>query len=179
MGTAIVWFRRDLRIDDNPALHAAAKEHDRILPVFIWSPEEEAPWSPGGASRWWLHYSLVALQDALLAKGLALVIRTGPVGKALSQLAEEAKAEGVYWNRLYDPVLVQRDTALKDALTEQGLTCRSFNGSLLIEPWEVETSTGGPYRVFTPFWRQLQKSYRASSPAPFDPASVSTPAGID
>ena len=58
--TAIVWFRQDLRTDDNPALAAAAKS-DAVIPVYIWDPDGEGDLPPGAASRWWLHQSLVAL----------------------------------------------------------------------------------------------------------------------
>ena len=61
MTTALVWFRRDLRLADNPALHRAASEYERVIPIYLHAPQEEAPWSPGAASRWWLHHSLAAL----------------------------------------------------------------------------------------------------------------------
>ncbi|HSN01032.1 MAG TPA: deoxyribodipyrimidine photo-lyase, partial [Rudaea sp.] len=65
MSTAIVWFRRDLRLEDNPALDAALRAHDRVACVYIHAPTEEAPWAPGAASRWWLHHSLSALDGQL------------------------------------------------------------------------------------------------------------------
>ena len=78
MSTALVWFRRDLRLADNPALSAACREHERVLPVFIHAPDEEAPWAPGAASRCRLHHSLTALGEALARKGVPLGIRRGP-----------------------------------------------------------------------------------------------------
>jgi len=74
----LVWFRHDLRLDDNPALAAAAARGAAVVPLFIWAPEEERPWPPGSASRWWLHHSLEKLSAALAKAGSPLVIRTGP-----------------------------------------------------------------------------------------------------
>ena len=77
MSTHIVWFRRDLRLADNPALHAALEEADAVLPVYIHAPEQEADWPPGAASRWWLHHSLNALHAALEQRGSGLIVRAG------------------------------------------------------------------------------------------------------
>ena len=84
----LVWFRNDLRLDDNPAL-AAAAARGVIVPVFIWAPEEESPWEPGSASRWWLHQSLEKLAARLEKAGAPLVIRRGPSLDALRSLARE------------------------------------------------------------------------------------------
>ena len=150
----IVWFRHDLRLDDNPALLAAAARGS-VVPVFIWEPEEEAPWQPGAASRWWLHHSLLQLAERLEKVGCPLVTRRGPSLKALQQLAKETKATHVVWNRRYEPAVVKRDTVIKKALTADGLTVESFGGGLLYEPVHIATKQGKPYQVFTPFWRSL------------------------
>jgi deoxyribodipyrimidine photo-lyase len=152
--TTIVWFRNDLRLDDNPAL-AAAAARGAVVPVFIWAPEEEAPWEPGAASRWWLHQSLEKLRVALGKAGAPLVIRRGPSLEALRKLAKESSATHVAWNRRYEPAVIARDTAIKKALVADGLAAESFNGSLLFEPMHVATKEGKPYQVFTPFWRAL------------------------
>ena len=101
----IVWFRHDLRLDDNPAFLEATRRGS-ILPVFIWAPEEEAPWEPGSASRWWLHQSLESLLEKLQKVGCPLVIRRGPTLKALQQVAREVHATDVVWNRRYEPAVV-------------------------------------------------------------------------
>ncbi|MFM1904072.1 MAG: Deoxyribodipyrimidine photo-lyase [Planctomycetota bacterium] len=150
----IVWFRHDLRLDDNPAL-AAAAARGAIVPVFIHAPEEEAPWEPGAASRWWLHQSLERLAAALAKAGAPLVIRRGPSLETLQSLARECRATHVVWNRRYEPAVVTRDTAIKQALASAGLVAESFNGGLLFEPVHVATKEGRPYQVFTPFWRSL------------------------
>lgn len=152
MKTALLWFRRDLRLTDNPALREALKA-DRVVPVFIWDPEAEGPWAPGAASRWWLHQSLAALDRQLRRLGCPLVIRSGRSAPVLAELALETRARSVFWNRLYEPALVARDRALKISLRALGLEAESFNAALLIEPWDLKTGAGEPYRVFTPFWK--------------------------
>ena len=152
-GTAIVWFRRDLRLTDNPALSAACERARHVVALYVHAPEEDGDWAPGGASRWWLHHSLAALGSALRARGGGLCLRRGESLGTLLAVAREAGATQVYWNRLYDPAAVARDTGIKAALREAGLECESFNAALLHEPWEVRTGQGEPYRVFTPFWR--------------------------
>jgi deoxyribodipyrimidine photo-lyase len=150
----LVWFRRDLRLDDNPALEAAAKRGP-IVPLFIWAPEEEHPWEPGAASRWWLHHSLEAFSASLASKGVPLVIRRGPSLDTLRSVAEEYGVTHVCWNRCYEPAIVARDTLIKQAIGADGLEAESFNGCLLYEPVRVKTKQGNPYQVFTPFWKSL------------------------
>lgn len=149
--TTIVWFRQDLRLRDNPALAAAAKS-GRIVPVFILDDSDKT-WSPGAASLWWLHHSLTALRDEL---GALSFYRGDPL-KLMPTIAADAKADRVVWNRCYDPHAVKRDTTLKERLRKDGIEAESFNGALLIEPWEVKTGSDGPYKVFTPYWRAAQQ----------------------
>lgn len=156
MSIAIVWFRRDLRLADNPALSAAVERHERVLPVYIDDVDAESPWAPGGASRWWLHHSLAALDGDLRTRGGRLVFRQGRSLVQLRQLIARTGAEAVYWNRLYEPAFVARDKQIKETLREAGLTAESFNAALLFEPWQIRTGAGEPYRVFSPFWRNAE-----------------------
>ncbi len=155
MRKILVWFRRDLRVADNPALSAA--KSDRVIPIYIHAPDDEAPWQPGAASNWWLHHSLLSLQDRLKTIGSRLIIRQGDTQQVLSRLIEETGAEAVYCNRLYEPATIKRDTKLKKQLTDQGLEYRSFSGSLLFEPWQIKTGNDTPYKVYTPFWHACEK----------------------
>ncbi len=152
MSLAIVWLRRDLRLADNPALSQAATEHTRILPVYIHAPDEEAPWEPGAASRWWLHHALADLATQLDGR---LLIRRGPSLEALQTLVAESGAAAVYWNRLYEPAAIARDTVIKEALRHADVGVASGNAGLLFEPWTVHNRQSKPFRVFTPFWKQL------------------------
>jgi deoxyribodipyrimidine photo-lyase len=167
--TALVWFRRDLRLADHPALHAALERAERVIPVFIHAPEEEAPWAPGAACRWWQHHSLAAFSKACAALGSPLVIRCGASLETLQALIAETGADLVVWNRLYEPAIRARDAEIKAALREAGVEAESFNSALFFEPWTVQTQSGQPYKVFSPFWRnaepQLQK-VRSPLPAP-------------
>lgn len=152
-GTAIVWFRRDLRLTDNPALSAACEHAQHVIALYVHAPEEDGEWAPGGASRWWLHQSLARLDESLRARGGELTIRRGGSLETLLAVVQETGATQVYWNRLYDPARVAHDMQVKSALREAGLHCESFNAALLHEPWEIRTGQGAPYRVFTPFWK--------------------------
>lgn len=150
----IHWFRRDLRLDDQPALEWAFRRGGPVVPVFIWDPESEADSTPGPASRAWLHRSLMSLGHRLEVLGAHLVIRRGDPRECLSELIEETGAGAVTWNRVYEPSFIARDTALKRNLLDAGLDVRTYNGSLLFAPNRVETQSGGPFKVFTPFWKK-------------------------
>lgn len=156
--TAIVWFRRDLRLHDNPALTAACEQAEKILPVFLWAPGEEAPWQPGAASRWWLHHALAALQQDLRQRKAELLLEaTVDSLSSLQKIIKKTGAEAVFWNRLYEPAIRQRDEAIKSTLSDDGIKATSCNGALLIEPWDIQTKQDNPYRVFTPFWREAKQ----------------------
>lgn len=155
MKKILLWFRRDLRLADNPALDMARREH--VIPVYIHAPDDEAPWQPGAANRWWLHHSLSALDAQLRKAGSRLIIRQGAALAELQELIAQTGAQAVYCNRLYEPATIRRDKQIKAELTRQGIEYRSFAGHLLFEPWSVQTGGGTPYRVFTPFWNACQR----------------------
>lgn len=148
--TVIVWFRQDLRLNDNPALTAAAESGARILPVYVLDDDNAGEWAMGAASRWWLQQSLLALNKALDKR---LHVVRGKAEQCIRQLVADTAASSVYWNRCYEPWRIERDTRLKKSLQENGTTVRTFNGSLLFEPTSVAKDDGTPYKVFTPFWR--------------------------
>jgi deoxyribodipyrimidine photo-lyase len=177
-GTALVWFRRDLRLADNPALAAALAACPRVVPVYLHAPDEEAPWRPGAASDAWLGQSLASLDAALRRLGSRLVIRRGPTIDALHALAAETGATHIYWNRLYEPAAAARDTGVEQALRASGLVAVSANAALLNEPWEVTRDDGGPYRVFTPFWKACQRGGIDRPPAPAPAALPPVPQAL-
>ena len=162
-GTAIFWFRRDLRLRDNPGLRAALDRSETVVPVYIDDSASTGTSSPGAASRAWLHRSLRELDASLAARGSRLSLYRGDALDLLPGLVEATGAQRVFWNRLYEPATIRRDKALRTKLVESGVEVSTHNASLLLEPWKIETGTGGPYRVFTPFWT---KAVRAIDPGP-------------
>ena len=161
----LVWFRLDLRLSDNPALRRAAEREGPAIPVFIWAPEEEEPWPPGGASRWWLHRSLDALGNDLAARGSRLIVRKGRSLEELREVAAETGARTIFWNRRYEPTIVTRDDVIKAELDKSGFEVQSFNAGLLFEPWTIlQKGTDRPYQVFSAFWKACLN--HAEPPAP-------------
>ena len=152
----LLWFSRDLRLTDNPALDAAVARGGEIVPVFLLDDNDAGEWAPGGASRWWLHGSLAALDGSLAKRGNKLVLRRGNAEHVIEKLVEETGADAVYWNRRYEPWAIARGERLKTKLKSRGIEARSFNSALIREPWTVATQKGEPYRVFTPFWKSLR-----------------------
>lgn len=148
--STLMWFRQDLRLRDNPAL-SFASEHGAVLPVYIFDTHSPEHFIPGGASKWWLHQSLKAL-NASLNDQLHCI-----KGDASNILIELVKAQGikrVVWNRGYEPWQIKRDTQLKKQLTDAGIDVHSFNSHLLWEPWQVLKKDETPYKVFTPYYRR-------------------------
>ncbi len=165
-GITIVWFRHDLRLADNPALQFACAGGRSVLPVYVLCRGADPAWPVGGAGRVWLHHSLAALAEALMQAGARLIIREGEPGKVLQQLVDETGATQIAWNRLYEPAIIQRDTAIKARLEQQGLTVKTFNASVLCEPFAIHNKQGQPFKVFTPFWRHCQRLEPVAAPLP-------------
>ncbi|UGB38463.1 cryptochrome/photolyase family protein [Frateuria soli] len=164
MSTALVVFRRDLRLADHPALAAACAAHASVLPVYVHAPAEDKRWRPGAASRWWLHHSLAALQGEIAAQGGQLHLARGDSFDALRRLAAACGADTVYWSRRYEPAAIVQDSRVKAALRAEGLAVESHAGNLWYEPWQLATAQDLPYRVFTPFWRKLRAQLAPVSP---------------
>lgn len=155
----LIWFRQDLRLNDNPAL-ACALESDEIIPVYILDDTSPADWRLGSASRWWLHHSLDALNADL---NNTLRVLMGDPMTLLTALVKEHGVAKVVWNRSYEPWQTQRDTLIKNALSEL-CEVKSFNGSMLWEPWTNLKDDGTPYRVFTPYYKRSIKDYAMREP---------------
>lgn len=172
--TCILWFRRDLRVDDNPALTRALSQGGPVLPVYIDAPDEEGDWAPGGASRWWLHHALESLRSRLGKLGLPLVLRRGPSLQSLEALVAETGAGAVYWNRRYEPLVAARDAHIEQSLAGNGLDTWIGNSALIWEPHEVRNQSGKPFRVFTPFWKHV-RGLPVSAPVECPDAQASPP----
>ena len=158
---AIVWFRQDLRLYDNPAFVEACRHHDRVIPIYIL---DESHTPIGGAQRWWLHHSLASLDKGLKKLGLNLCLRQGKALDVLKQLVEDYQIESIYWNRCYSPVSIERDTVIKKVFQTGGIRIVSTNGSLLHEPWQIKNMSGDFFKVFTPYWRACLKQMNIPEP---------------
>jgi deoxyribodipyrimidine photo-lyase len=162
--TTLVWFRQDLRLADNPALDAAVKRGEPVIPLYLWSPEDDGDWPPGAASRWWLHQSLQALDEALRERGSQLVLAHGRATDVLPKLAAQTGATALYWNRRYEPAAIECSAAIKKLFASRGIETASFNGALLVEPWDMLNLSGKPYRVYTPYMRRMVHDLDPAAP---------------
>lgn len=166
----LLWLRRDLRLADHPGWHRALAAGGPVIAVFVLDPLIDETY--GTAPKWRLGLSLAALARDLRAAGSRLILRRGPALAVLRSLIGETGARRVVWSRLYDAPSIARDTAIKAALTADGVAVESLNGSLLFEPWTVATKTGGFYRVYTPFWKAVRgRDPAALLPVPGDLAA--------
>ncbi len=163
-GRALVWFRKDLRLADNPCLEEALKAKKEIIPVFIWDREEGGEWSPGAASRWWLHHALESLGKNIKQFGGSLILQTGKAEEILPALANRLKIDTLYFGRTYDPFSRATQHAVENAFCKEAIKIESFNASLLQEPWEIKNGSGKPFQVFTPYWRKCRSGiYKETS----------------
>ena len=174
--TTLVWLRDDLRVEDNPALHAAGERGGPIVVLYLLDEASPGIRPLGGASKWWLHHSLASLADSIERLGGSLTVREGAAASVVPAVVAEAGADAVYWNRRYGAVR-DTDAALKTQLRAAGVEVESFQSSLLFEPWTITTGEGTPFKVFTPFWRACldRGVHRAPLPAPATLAGPSLP----
>lgn len=167
MGTTLMWFRRDLRLADNPALAAALGSHGGVVPVFVWPARDDR--RCGEASLRWLHRSLEALDASLRERGSWLVVRTGAADVALPRLVAECDADRVVATRDRTPVGAAEEDAVRRALATTGAALDLVDGSLLVDPVDLVSRAGTPFRVFTPFhraWRVRLDTEATAIPAP-------------
>lgn len=161
----IYLFRHDLRLRDLPGLHAAVTR-GRVLPVYILDDRAAGDFAPGGASRWWLHHSLRALDQGLRDLGGNLLLRRGDTLEILEDLVAESGADAVHFSRGYTPWERELENQLHTVLSERGVDCRRYPGTLLFEPEHVANQAGDPYKVFTPFWRACRLAPEPGMPLP-------------
>jgi deoxyribodipyrimidine photo-lyase len=145
---AILWFRDDLRLTDHAALHAAIQTGRPVLPLFILDDDAAGAWALGGASRWWLHHSLQALQQSLSTLGVALTLRRGSSVAIVTEIAEQTSAAEVFTGGSSDPWARQLDRAVAASL---GRPLHRMRTTTLYHPDSVRTKSGGAFSVYTPF----------------------------
>ncbi|MFN8770124.1 MAG: cryptochrome/photolyase family protein [Neisseriaceae bacterium] len=144
----IFWFRQDLRLSDNPGLFEAT-QHGKVLPIYILDNDNSDKYKMGGASKLWLHHSLNALNQSL---NLNLSLYCGDPLTILLKLCLKYNIKRIFWNRCYEHWRINRDKEIKETLLKRGIDVKSYNGSLLWEPWLIKKNDGAPYKVFTPFY---------------------------
>jgi deoxyribodipyrimidine photo-lyase len=153
--TAIVWFRRDLRVHDHPALHAARDEFARVIPLFVVDDGLiHGRYASPARARFMLG-CLRELDRALKDLGSGLVIRHGPPTDAVLELADEANAAAVFWTSDVAPYARRRDTAVTAALRDADVAARPCGGGYLVDVSKPRTQGGKPYTVFSPFHRAI------------------------
>ncbi len=150
----IVWFRDDHRLADNDALGFAARR-GVVVPVFIMNSEEEGEWPTGAAACWWLFHSLASLGSSLAEVGSRLIVKRGPSPRVLVDLAEEVGADTVVWQQRFDPPGIYAESKVASALNDANLRAVTFTDRVLFDPRDVRNKSGGPFQVFTPFWKHL------------------------
>lgn len=163
--TTLVWLRNDLRLRDNPALHEAAKDPQGLVVLYLLDEESPEIRPLGGATRWWLHQSLSRLADSLDGHDIPLILRRGAADEALPAVQSECGADRVLWNRRYSAAR-SIDEGLTERFADEGVESESFCGGLLFEPWTIRTQSGGPYRVYSPFWRACLEADEPEPPLP-------------
>lgn len=156
-GSTLLWIQRDFRIKDNVALHRACSIGQPILPVFIFSREEDHPWERGSASCSWLHHSLIRFEKELKGIELSLWIQEGKTVPILEKLISQTQATHLFWNRCYDPSALKREKKILKIAQKQGCIAEGFPGALLFEPTTILTQQGKPYTLFTPFYKNCLK----------------------
>ncbi len=148
MTAAVLWFRRDLRLSDHPALLRALAEHDEVVPLFVLDPRL---WHASGANR--LAFLAGCLAELAAATGGALVVRRGQPEAVVPELAHEVDAPAVYVTAEHTPYGRARDQRVAVALGDAGRTLVEEGSSFAVPPGTLHTGSGEPYRVFTPFYR--------------------------
>jgi deoxyribodipyrimidine photo-lyase len=173
--TALVWLRRDLRLAENPSLHAAMQGAGQVCLAFVLDETTPGGWGLGGASRWWLHHSLAALDNAVRHRGGRLVLRRGESVAEIVQLAQETGAATVHVGEVAEPWARRMLERAGIELARYGVTLVRHRSALLFDPDEIRTGSGGFYSVFTPFSRAcIARGVKGpQQPAPMNIASPS------
>jgi deoxyribodipyrimidine photo-lyase len=153
----VVWFRRDLRIHDHPALTEAVRAGGTVVPLFVWDPAILHGRFASPNRAWYLHGAVRALGDALAVRGAALHVRIGRPAEVLGEVVRETGARTVLASRDYAPHGRRRDREVANVLGELGVSFELRRGLLVHEPEDLPGSNGGAPRVFTPFLRRWEQ----------------------
>ncbi len=166
--TALMWFRRDLRLADNAALLDAVAQAETIACVYV-SPEGRDSHAPGSAYLSRSQASLSALATSLAEQGCPLTLLAGRAHEAIPRAATECAATVVTCSRDWTPAGLAEERRVAAALSTVGVELRVSEGQLLAVPGSVCAGSGAPFRVFTPFYRQWLRSVAPTAPEPAAP----------
>jgi deoxyribodipyrimidine photo-lyase len=174
MQSALMWFRRDLRLDDNAALYHALRQAERVICAFIFDRAILDPLLAAGRQQdrraEFIHAAVTELDVALRAHGSALVVRHANATDAIAELAQEFNAEAVFANHDYEPYARERDGQIAQRLQAQGRTLHTFKDQVIFERDEVLTGAGKPFTVFTPYKNAWLKKVNAFYLSAYDVA---------
>ena len=159
----IVWFRRDLRLNDNTALSKAILTDRPIICLYIYDDNLDNSWNIGSASKWWLNHSLQSLSLSLKKLGAKLILRRGNSIDVLQEVIEESNATSLYFSRLYEPEEISLEKSIHEALSNK-VEIRRYKGYLLFEPEAIRSGKNEPYKVFTPFYKTCLQELTISTP---------------
>ncbi len=162
----LVWFRRDLRLHDNPALSAACKECEEIVPLFVFDEPLLRSHVFGSACVAFMLGCLDELRRSLAAQGVTLVWRMGESIETVLRTAQECTVDAVYWNRDYEPSAVARDRTVQQRLAQQGRLVRTFKDHVVFEAEEVRGLTGDPFQRYSAYRDRWWTQWRSAAPAP-------------
>ena len=170
---SILWFRRDLRLADQPALAATVASGAPVVPVFILDDDTPKHRKMGAASRWWLHHSLTSLDGDLRALGSRLILRSGKSDEIMNALASETGASAVHCIRHYEPWWRNAEKAVVNALPK-GCELVCHDGNYLLPAGSVTTGSGGQYKIYTPFMQALWQHMPPAEPLA-SPTTITAP----
>jgi deoxyribodipyrimidine photo-lyase len=160
MKIAVHWFRCDLRLKDNTALHAAAAATNAVIPLFIFDPKILKSDDVSANQVGFMLECLGSLEKDLAVVGGRLIFRQGPVHEQMREVLRESGAHALYYNRDYEPYARERDAAVEKLAQSLGVEVHSFKDNVIHEHDEVLKADGDPYGVFTPYsrvWRTREK----------------------
>jgi deoxyribodipyrimidine photo-lyase len=161
----LVWFRRDLRLRDNPALSAACKECREIVPLFVFDEPLLRSHVFGSACVGFMLGCLDELRRSLAGHGLTLAWQTGEPIDTVLRMARDLAVDAVYWNRDYEPVALERDRTIRQRLAQQGRTVRTFKDHVVFEAEEVLGQTGQPFQRYSAYRDRWWITWRAATPS--------------
>jgi deoxyribodipyrimidine photo-lyase len=169
--SALVWLRRDLRLEDQAALSTALTEAEQVVPAFLFDTVILDPLPRSDRRVEFIWESVAALKSELNRKGSDLLVRHGRAETEIPALAEALGARAVYCANDYEPAAIARDAEVERRLSDRGVALRSVKDQVVFERDEISTPSGGAYQVFTPYKTAWLKALDAARLAPFPVAA--------